>query len=154
MKILSNLDLKQSQLLQAVIENRESAPLSPVAGQIYFNTVEGKFYGYTEARQWVDLSNIYDDSSIQGTINRLQELVGTKADQTDLTGLSEKVTTVEGKVSALEQAKDNSSEKIAELESGLAGEISRAKGEEARIEGLVTTEADRAKAEEGKIRGE
>ena len=154
MKILSNLDLKQSQLLQAVIENRESAPLSPVAGQIYFNTVEGKFYGYTEARQWVDLSNIYDDSSIQGTINRLQELIGTKADQTDLTGLSEKVTTVEGKVSALEQSKDNSSEKIAELESGLAGEISRAKGEEARIEGLVTTEADRAKAEEGKIRGE
>lgn len=138
MKILSNLDLRQNQLLQAVIENRESAPLSPVVGQIYFNTVEGKFYGYTEANKWVDLSNIYDDSSVQQSINELLQLVNTKADQTDLTELSERVGIAEGNIDALE-------DRVTETEAGIV-EINREIGDinsqieriDSEIEGINT----------------
>ena len=138
MKILSNLDLRQNQLLQAVIENRDSAPLSPVVGQIYFNTVEGKFYGYTEANKWVDLSNIYDDSSVQETIDRLQELIETKADQTDLTELSERVDIAEGNIDSLE-------DRVTETEAGIV-EINREIGDinsqieriDSEIEGINT----------------
>lgn len=138
MKILSNLDLRQNQLLQAVIENRESAPLSPVVGQIYFNTVEGKFYGYTEANKWVDLSNIYDDSSVQQSINELLQLVNTKADQTDLTELSERVDIAEGNIDALE-------DRVTETETGIV-EINREIGDinsqieriDSEIEGINT----------------
>ena len=138
MKILSNLDLRQNQLLQAVIENRDSAPLSPVVGQIYFNTVEGKFYGYTEANNWVDLSNIYDDSSVQETIDRLQELIETKADQTDLTELSERVDIAEGNIDSLE-------DRVTETEAGIV-EINREIGDinsqieriDSEIEGINT----------------
>lgn len=138
MKILSNLDLRQNQLLQAVIENRESAPLSPVVGQIYFNTVEGKFYGYTEANKWVDLSNIYDDSSVQQSINELLQLVNTKADQTDLTELSERVGIAEGNIDALE-------DRVTETETGIV-EINREIGDinsqieriDSEIEGINT----------------
>ena len=138
MKILSNLDLRQNQLLQAVIENRESAPLSPVVGQIYFNTVEGKFYGYTEANKWVDLSNIYDDSSVQQSINELLQLVNTKADQTDLTELSERVDIAEGNIDALE-------DRVTETEAGIV-EINREIGDinsqieriDSEIEGINT----------------
>lgn len=73
MKILSNLDLRQNQLLQAVIEHLAAHPVSPVKGQIYFNTTDDKFYGYTENNQWVDLSNIYDDSAIKETISQIQK---------------------------------------------------------------------------------
>ena len=138
MKILSNLDLRQNQLLQAVIENRESAPLSPVVGQIYFNTVEGKFYGYTEANKWVDLSNIYDDSSVQQSINELLQLVNTKADQTDLTELSERVDIAEGNIDSLE-------DRVTETEAGIV-EINREIGDinsqieriDSEIEGINT----------------
>lgn len=75
MNILNHLDLRQNQLLQAVVHNLAVAPESPVKGQIYYNTTDNKFYGFTENNQWVELSNIYDDSSIKETIEELKEQI-------------------------------------------------------------------------------
>ena len=45
-KYYHNIDLDNNELLNAVIENRTTAPLSPVDGQIYYNTVDKKIYYY------------------------------------------------------------------------------------------------------------
>lgn len=127
MRILNNLDLRQNQLLQAVVHNLAQAPVSPVKGQIYFNTTDHKFYGYGE-NGWLDLSYSFDDSNIQATLTALRQDIDAEVVRA--------------------KAKEE------ELNNAIEAEVSRAKGEEARIEGLVTAEADRAKAEESKIRGE
>lgn len=127
MRILNNLDLRQNQLLQAVVHNLAQAPSSPVKGQIYFNTTDHKFYGYGE-NGWLDLSYSFDDNDIQATLTALRQDIDAEVVRA--------------------KAKEE------ELNSAIEAEVSRAKGEEARIEGLVTAEADRAKAEESKIRGE
>lgn len=127
MRILNNLDLRQNQLLQAVVHNLAQAPVSPVKGQIYFNTTDHKFYGYGE-NGWLDLSYSFDDSNIQATLTALRQDIDAEVVRA--------------------KAKEE------ELNNAIEAEVSRAKGEEARIEGLVTTEVTRAKAEEGKIRGE
>lgn len=127
MRILNNLDLRQNQLLQAVVHNLAQAPSSPVKGQIYFNTTDHKFYGYGE-NGWLDLSYSFDDNDIQATLTALRQDIDAEVVRA--------------------KAKEE------ELNSAIEAEVSRAKGEEARIEGLVTAEATRAKAEEGKIRGE
>lgn len=55
-KVLRDLDLNKNELQNATIQNLASAPASPVAGQIYFNTATNKYMGYNGSA-WVDLSS-------------------------------------------------------------------------------------------------
>ena len=48
-KYYHDIDLDNNQLISAVIENRASAPSSPVDGQVYFNTTDKKVYYYNSA---------------------------------------------------------------------------------------------------------
>lgn len=52
-KVLTDLNLNQNELQNAVIQNLASAPLNPVAGQEYFNTTDHKKYIYNGSA-WVD----------------------------------------------------------------------------------------------------
>ena len=54
--VLTDLNLNQNELQNATIQNLASAPASPVAGQVYYNTATNKYMGYNGST-WVDLSN-------------------------------------------------------------------------------------------------
>lgn len=55
-KVLTDLNLNQNELQNAVIQNLASAPANPVAGQEYFNTTDHKKYIYNGS-EWVDETN-------------------------------------------------------------------------------------------------
>jgi hypothetical protein len=54
-KVLVNLDLSKNQILNVALHNLASAPSSPVAGQIYYNTTDSAIY-YWDGTQWVNVS--------------------------------------------------------------------------------------------------
>lgn len=54
MKVRTNIDLLQNQLLNAVVENLSSEPLTGVAGQVYFNTTDLSYNIYN-GTQWVPI---------------------------------------------------------------------------------------------------
>lgn len=49
---LVDIDLKQNELQNAVIQNLASAPNNPIKGQVYFNTTDNKLYTY-DGTNWV-----------------------------------------------------------------------------------------------------
>lgn len=54
-KVLVNLDLSKNQILNVALQNLASAPSSPVAGQIYFNSTDGAVYFY-DGSAWINVS--------------------------------------------------------------------------------------------------
>lgn len=76
MKVLTNLNLAQNELLNAVIQNLAGSPSSGKTGQIYYNTGDNQIYRYTTAGAW---------EAIKGSNQKIQ--VGT-------TGFDENATIV------------------------------------------------------------
>ena len=68
MKHLSNIDLCQNELQNAVLQNLASAPAYPKAGQIYFDSASSKFYGHNGSG-WIDLGQVLTGASIVSLIN-------------------------------------------------------------------------------------
>jgi len=64
-KFLVNIDLNKNELQNAVIQNLGTAPSSPQAGQIYFNTGDGELY-YYDGTGWVSVLN--ESEVISGTL--------------------------------------------------------------------------------------
>lgn len=63
-KFLVSIDLNKNELQNAVIQNLGTAPSSPLAGQIYFNTGDGEIY-YYDGSAWVSVLN--ESEIISGT---------------------------------------------------------------------------------------
>lgn len=56
MNILTNINLNKNELQNVRIQNLAAAPSNPVAGQIYYNTADNKYYGWN-GTAWLDLSS-------------------------------------------------------------------------------------------------
>lgn len=54
-KFLTNLDLTKNQIVNVALHNLASAPGSPVAGQVYFNTTDKRVY-YWDGTAWIDIT--------------------------------------------------------------------------------------------------
>ena len=78
MKYLVNLDLSQNELQNAKIQNLATAPSTPVAGQIYFNTANNKYFGYNGTK-WVDLGYEHPSTHTIAQISGLQSALDGKA---------------------------------------------------------------------------
>jgi len=63
-KFLVSIDLNKNELQNAVIQNLGTAPATPSAGQIYFNTGDGELY-YYDGAAWVSVLN--ESEVISGT---------------------------------------------------------------------------------------
>ena len=78
MKYLVNLDLNQNELQNAKIQNLGTAPANPVAGQIYYNTANNKYFGYNGTK-WVDLGYEHPSTHTIAQISGLQTALDGKA---------------------------------------------------------------------------
>lgn len=58
-----DVDFHQKQAVKVRVENLASAPSSPVAGQVYYNTSDNFFYGYN-GTTWVNLSQIVSSPAV------------------------------------------------------------------------------------------
>lgn len=55
-KFLTNVNMTQNQLLNVVIDKQATAPLSPVSGQLYYNTSSNLLFMYN-GTTWIDIAS-------------------------------------------------------------------------------------------------
>lgn len=87
-RYLSNIDLSKNELQNAKIHVLSSAPSSPAAGQVYYNSSNANLYVYTGS-SWVDLTVQGADSattSTEGIIQLAGDLTGTSTSPTIANG--------------------------------------------------------------------
>ncbi|MBS4750959.1 hypothetical protein KG091_07695 [Carnobacteriaceae bacterium zg-ZUI78] len=108
---LSNIDLKQNQLLNAVIQNLGVAPQNAKAGQLYFNTTQ-KCIAYHDGEEWVLIDFKDVDEKFESAID---ESLGKKTSEFD-TKVTNKAT------ETLNSAKAYVNAEIAKLVDGASGE--------------------------------
>lgn len=88
---LKDVDLKQNELQNAVLQNLASAPASPVAGQTYFNTTDNLQYIY-DGSEWVTgkTYSAGNGLTLSGTEFAIDEtVVATKTDIEDFITLED-----------------------------------------------------------------
>ncbi|QBX16941.1 tail fiber protein [Streptococcus phage Javan290] len=115
MHVLTNLDLRKNQLLNAIVQNLGTAPGDPKAGQLYFDTTEKKLKIYT-GDSWVGLDS--NENSLD--TDQISTIAGNKA--TD----------------ALNTAKQYVNDEIAKVVGGADGEYDTLK----EIEAFIKTHAE------------
>lgn len=77
MKVRTNLDLVQNQLLNAVVENLASEPAPGVTGQVYYNTTD-LTYNIFDGTQWVPLAPPSDfTGNVSVTASGVDTYIGT-----------------------------------------------------------------------------
>ena len=79
MKFLNNIDLQKNEIQNFRVQNLNAAPLNPVVGQHYFNTVDGTEYVY-DGEKWIDALS-QGDYTFQ---NGLVELTGADARKVEI----------------------------------------------------------------------
>lgn len=65
-KFLNNIDLQKNELRNAKVHALATDPASPVAGQIYFNTADGRLKIY-DGTSWRYASGLFTNDDISGT---------------------------------------------------------------------------------------
>lgn len=66
MKFLNNVDLQKNELRNAKVQALATDPASPVAGQVYFNTADGRLKIY-DGTAWRYASGLFTDADISST---------------------------------------------------------------------------------------
>ena len=67
MKYLSNINLLQNELQNAVIQNLAVAPSNAKAGQIYYNSADKYIYRY-DGKDWSPIGVVYNQDSTTGAV--------------------------------------------------------------------------------------
>lgn len=75
MNILTNLNLNKNELQNAVIQSLTTAPASPVAGQIYYNSTDALIYRY-DGTNWAAVGSVLSVNGETGTVVLTQDDVG------------------------------------------------------------------------------
>ena len=70
MKILTNYDFNQNQILNIVLQKLATPPTSPVSGQIYYNTVSNRAFTFN-GKEWIGADAIGSSMTGEGIVNAI-----------------------------------------------------------------------------------
>ena len=78
-KFLNNIDVNQNELQNPVIHPSSSAPLDPKEAQMYYNTIDKKYYRF-DGTNWVTSQDLITVNGIlqgdgSGNINAVDQLI-------------------------------------------------------------------------------